>query len=82
MWKPVRADDDTQDKKIILNIAKKQLEKDFVKITKKLEKTSEELGGMCPFANSKKRVASKRNKLSAECFERDEIEKRLKIIEE
>ena len=82
MWKPVRVDSEEYHKKAILNIAKRQLEKELVKATKKRDKTTEEITKMCPFATSKKRVVAKTSKLEVECQERDEIEKRLQIIEE
>ena len=79
---PIRSRDEKFDKKVILNVSKMQLEKDLNKITKKIDKTTKELREMCPFATTKKRLVAKSSKLDAECWERDEIKRRLQIIEE
>ena len=79
-FNPVRTNDENYHKRMILHTAKKQLDKDLIRINKRIEKTSNELREMDMFRDSKAKIYNKRNKLNTECERRDEIEKRLATI--
>lgn len=70
------------EKKHMLLVLKNQYSKQLEKQKDKVRKESEKCREIDPFKNTKARVTKARMKLQEECEVRDNIERRIRIIEE
>lgn len=80
-WNPVKISDDMQeilDKRVILSKAKESLEKDLLKVERKIEKQKE--NDLDPFRFSKRKIMNQRIKHDSLCNERDTIQRRIDLI--
>lgn len=83
-WNPARMGEDKQlelDKRVILNIAKEKLEKDLMRVQKKIDVDTEKYSNMNVFSMTRKQIANCRVKRDNLAFERNEIQRRLDLIE-
>lgn len=83
-WNPARMGEDKQlelDKRVILNIVKEKLEKDLMRVQKKIDVDTEKYSNMDVFSMTRKQIANCRVKRDNLAFERNEIQRRLDLIE-
>lgn len=84
-WNPARMSEDKQlklDKRVILGIAEDKLKKDLDKVNKKIDQDNEKRQGLDVFSTSRKQRANMSMKRDNLAFERNEILRRLGLIEE
>lgn len=70
------------DKRVILGIAEDKLKKDLDKVNKKIDQDNEKRQGLDVFSTSRKQRANMSMKRDNLAFERNEILRRLGLIEE
>lgn len=83
-WNPARMEETKQnqlDKRVILNIAKEKLEKDLMRVQKKIDVDTEKYSNMDVFSMTRKQIANCRVKRDNLAFERNGIQRRLDLIE-
>lgn len=84
-WNPARMNEDRQlelDKRVILGIAEDKLKKDLDKVEKKIKKHRESFTTIDVFAMTRKQRANMNVRADNLAFERNEILRRLELIEE
>jgi hypothetical protein len=85
LWNPAKIDKNKQlelDKRVILDIAQDKLERDLIKAKKKLKKLHAKWDNIDNFTLTKAQGIRIRNQLDNICFEKDTIERRLRLISE
>lgn len=84
-WNPARMSEDRQlelDKRVILGIAEDKLKKDLEKVEKKIEKQRNDFINTDVFSITRKQRANMNVRADNLAFERNEILRRLDLIEE
>ena len=84
-WNPARMNEDRQleiDIRVILGIAEEKLKKDLEKVERKIEKHRESFIGKDVFAMTRNQRANMNIRADNLAFERNEILRRLDLIEE
>ena len=83
-WNPARMEETKQnqlDKRVILGMAKEKLIKDLQKVNKKIEADNKKWSRIDVFSISRKQRASMNTRRDNLAFERNEVQRRLDLIE-